>query len=386
MPLSPDGPLVVSGDAVATSSWCDQARSGLASSSASGFLLVLAATATAAVPGISAAGSTPESRRFTAAADAELVMLGPEAPRPHALPPLPAGVSPALISRVVLEQLPLSTMVVNAGVEVAPAVTHDRVGGCQAAACLSTGRALPLQQVQELFRWGEVFGQQWALKQPGALLVVGECVAGGTSTAAALLEGLGVDSRGLVSGSLRQPPHQLRQGLIAQGLQRASAPPTVLELVAAVGDPMQPLVAGLILGCGGASPILLAGGSQMAAVLALAMAMAGSRDQDLAPLLQSTALGTTRWVAQEKDSSLPLLLERIHDHLQLPQLPLAMACSLDFSSCNHPALRDYEAGYVKEGVGAGGLAIVANFAGLYNSQLASLCDQAMDRLYAGGQP
>ena len=51
-------------------------------------LLLLAATETASVPGISAAGATPESRRCTAAADAELLLLGPGTTLPHALPPL----------------------------------------------------------------------------------------------------------------------------------------------------------------------------------------------------------------------------------------------------------------------------------------------------------
>ncbi|MEB3361158.1 MAG: NaMN--DMB phosphoribosyltransferase, partial [Synechococcaceae cyanobacterium] len=89
-------------------------------------LLLLAATDTAAVEGISAAGSTGPSRRFTAAADAELLSLGPRRPRPHALPPLPAGVSPALISRVVLERLGLNALVVDLGCPVAPAVPHLR--------------------------------------------------------------------------------------------------------------------------------------------------------------------------------------------------------------------------------------------------------------------
>ena len=383
MSLSPDGPLLVSGDVTAAANWCDQARQGLDHGA---FLLVLAATATAAVAGISAAGSTPESRRFTAAADGELVVLGPTAPRPHALPPLPAGVSPALISWVVLEQLRLARLVVNAGVEVAPAVAHEQVPGCQPAACLSTGRALPLQRVQDLLRWGEDFGQRWVRRQQGALLVVGECVAGGTSTAAAILRGLGVDEAGLVSGSLRQPPHQLRHQLVAQGLQRAGHPSTALELVAAVGDPMQPLVAGVILGCAGAAPLLLAGGSQMAAVLALALALARARGQPVPPLLRSTAVGTTCWVAREPGSNLALLLERVHGQLRLPQAALAMASSLNFSSCIHPALRDYEAGYVKEGVGAGGLAVVASLAGLSNPRLACLCDQAMDQLRGIDEP
>ena len=382
MVLNPDGPLLVSGDAALATGWCDQAREGLGQGE---FLLVLAATTTAAVAGISAAGSTPASRRFTAAADGELVVLGPAAPRPHALPPLPAGVSPALISWVVLEQLRLARRVVNAGVEVAPAVTHEPVPGCQPAACLSTGRALPLPQVRDLLRWGEDLGRAWVRRQPGALLVVGECVAGGTSTAAAILQGLGVDAAGLMSGSLRQPPHRLRQQLITQGLQRSGHPGTALEVAAAVGDPMQPLVAGVILGCGGGAPLLLAGGSQMVAVLAMAMVLARSRGQSLAPLLRSTAVGTTRWVAREPGSNLALLLERVHGQLGLPLAPLAMASSLEFSPCAHPALRDYEAGYVKEGVGAGGLAIAAGLAGLSNQRLARLCDQAMGQLQGAGQ-
>jgi hypothetical protein len=69
-------------------------------------LLLLAGTDTAAVPGISAAGATPESRRWTAAADAELLLLGPGAKRHHALPPLPAGIQllfPASTTRAQLQ-------------------------------------------------------------------------------------------------------------------------------------------------------------------------------------------------------------------------------------------------------------------------------------------
>ena len=87
-------------------------------------LLLLAATETASVEGISAAGASPRSRRQTAAADAELLLLGPLAERAHGLPPLPAGVTPALISHVVLRDLGLlpHTQVVDLGCPVAPAI------------------------------------------------------------------------------------------------------------------------------------------------------------------------------------------------------------------------------------------------------------------------
>jgi len=64
------------------------------------FFLILAGSQTAEIEGISSAGSTPISRRYTAIADAELLLRGPLNPKRWPLPPLPAGVSPALISYV----------------------------------------------------------------------------------------------------------------------------------------------------------------------------------------------------------------------------------------------------------------------------------------------
>ena len=118
-------------------------------------LLLLAATATAAVPGISAAGATPRARLATAAADAELLLWGPGRRRPHALPPLPAGVSPALISHVVLRELGWleRLQVVDLGCSQAPAVPHLRLPGLESAGpagCLSSGTALAPERVAAL--------------------------------------------------------------------------------------------------------------------------------------------------------------------------------------------------------------------------------------------
>ena len=63
-------------------------------------ILILAGSRTAEVEGISAAGGTPDSRKYTAIADAEFLLNGPSEKTNIFLPPLPAGVSPALISHV----------------------------------------------------------------------------------------------------------------------------------------------------------------------------------------------------------------------------------------------------------------------------------------------
>ena len=146
-----------------------------------------------------------------------------------------------------------------------------------------------------------------------------------------------------------------------------------LALVAAVGDPMQPLAAGLVLAASAQGvPVLLAGGSQMAAVLALALALApAERRSSLLALVQ---LATTVWVAQERGSNLALLLDRIAKRWGVDQPLVPQVAGLRFSHCRSQVLRDYEDGYVKEGVGAGGLALLWERCGHSPQELASACD------------
>jgi len=218
--------------------------------------------------------------------------------------------------------------------------------------------------------------------------VLAECVPGGTTTAQALLTGLGIEAGGIVSGSLHRPAHALKADLVARGLAAAAArspapaeawgmPPDPVAVLAALGDPMQALAAGLLLAAAETGQsVLLAGGSQMAAVLALALALLSP---ELRPrLVALVAIGTTAWVAFETDSDLPLLLRRIGHRWGVD--PLAFAASLRFAGPHHPALLDYERGYVKEGVGAGGLAILWELAGRSPEHLAWACDAACHAL------
>lgn len=339
-------------------------------------LLLLAATDTAAVPGISAAGLTPASRLLTPAADAELMLLGVAGDRRHALPPLPAGVSPAVITHVALRELGLldRSLVVDLGCAVAPAVRHLRLPageGRGAAACVSTGAAMAAARVRALLQRGQRWAQHWPANEP---LVLAECVPGGTTTALAVLQGLGIEAGGLVSGSLRQPAHDLKGALVARGLDQAGirAPASPASVLAAVGDPMQALAAGLVQCLAlRQQPVLLAGGSQMAAVLALALALTPQNQR--ATLASWTLIATTRWVVGDGSSDLPQLLRLIGERWQV-KVNLQVA-TLAFDGCSQAGLRDYERGFVKEGVGAGGLATLWELAGEDPRQLARRCDQ-----------
>jgi NaMN:DMB phosphoribosyltransferase len=188
----------------------------------------------------------------------------------------------------------------------------------------------------------------------------------------------------LVSGSLRHPAHDLKQSLVEQGMAAAGrwlgteGWNDPLAVVAALGDPMQPIAAGLLLEAAGAGvPVVLAGGSQMVAVLALALALAPPDQRSR--LLAATGLATTRWVAHEAGSDLVHLLGLLGQRWQVEE-PLAFRCSLAFPSPCHPALAAYEEGYVKEGVGAGGLAVVWELSGRDPEALARLCSTACARL------
>ena len=341
-------------------------------------LLLLAATRTAEHPGISAAGATPESRRFTALADAELLLEGPDGPRRWPLPPLPAGVSPALLSHVALDCLPLEPHLAVLGLEHPAPFPHLNLEpqAWGPAACLSTGRAMPPERVAWLWRQGLDLGARF---QRPVLLT--ECVPGGTTTAQAVLTALGISVGNLISGSARQPPQELKRMLVEQGLRRASMPPqpSPLAVLAAVGDPFQAVAAGFLVAS--RQPVLLGGGSQMAAVLALALAALKPRArQDLS---RRALLGTTAWLADEqlgpeRQPALGCLLDRVGQHFDVPLC--GVASGVRFHDSSSQLLRDYERGYVKEGVGAGALLLLAQLQGQSLQALVEACEQAVERL------
>ncbi|WOD41043.1 nicotinate mononucleotide-dependent phosphoribosyltransferase CobT [Nodosilinea sp. E11] len=312
-------------------------------------VLTLGFTETGLIEGISAAGATPRDRRYTALADAEFMVNG-LAPGPkYPLPPLQAGASPALISKAVIAGQRIPLVVLNAGLPQSPTVPWVDLGG-KPAQCLSTGAALPLDVVHHLWRQGLAQGKLLGAQSDYILLA--ECVVGGTTTALGLLTGLGLDAAARVNSSHPTCNHDQKQTLVTQGLSRAelSDRPHPLAVAAAVGDPMQPVVAGMALAASRTRPVLLAGGTQMLAVYALMKAIAKAENYAWNP--QNVVVGTTRWVAEDATG----------DTVGLAELTGAclLATQLSFETSRFEALRAYERGFVKEGVGAGGCAIAAS--------------------------
>ncbi|MFH7245009.1 MAG: nicotinate mononucleotide-dependent phosphoribosyltransferase CobT [Spirulina sp.] len=315
--------------------------------------LVLGFTETGLIPGISAAGATPKDRRTTALADAEWMVNGPQ-PRPaFPLPPLQAGASPALISRAVVAGQEIPLTVFNAGLPQPPTVAHIDLEG-QPAQCLTTGQALPLEIVKHLFQAGLHWGETLAAEATTDYLLLAECVVGGTTTALALLQGVGIDAMDRVNSSHPICNHHQKRDIVQQGLAQArqrwhGKSPHPLEVVAAFGDPMQPVVAGMAIAASRTQPVMLAGGTQMLAVYALMTALA---QVDAFPWnRKNVVVGTTRWVAADPTGDTVGLAQAMDACL--------LATDLSFADSRFAALRAYEEGFVKEGVGAGACAIAA---------------------------
>ena len=314
------------------------------------FACVLGFTATCLIEGISAAGKTPADRQYTAIADAEFLANGVCDNPINPLPPLIAGASPVYISRAIVAALDLPLYIFDAGLPTPPTIPHVDLGGIPAA-CLTTGAALPLGIVERLYQVGLVWGEKLAAAAGDGYVVIGECVVGGTTTALSLLSSLGIDAMGKVNSSHPVCNHQQKLEIVTAGLSHLNLPRSPLELVAAIGDPMQVVVAGMAISASRTSGVLLAGGTQMLAVAALIYAIGVERGLTID--YAQIAVGTTTWVAGDPSGDTVALAALI------PHIPL-ISTQLSFADSRYPQLRVYEQGFVKEGVGAGGMAIAAS--------------------------
>lgn len=380
---------------------------------------ILGFTATGLIPGISAAGATPEDRKYTAIADAEFLVNGVTPNPQYPLPPLKAGASPVLISRAVIEAFDLPVYLFNAGLPQPPFVPTIDLGGVPAN-CLTSGNALPLHIVKHLFEQGLKWGEKLASQTNGGYLIISECVVGGTTTALSMLTGLGIPAVGKVNSSHPSCNHVQKWEVVQAGLKKweerelgsgksrifseslsnlstpsfsqFSISTTVdpFKLVAAVGDPMQIAAAGMAIAASRGCGVLLAGGTQMLAVYALARALEAQYPAsalqlppgraELSSLTwkpQQVVVGTTRWVAEDSTGDTIGLAQDIAD------VPL-LATQLNFSQSRYPQLRVYEQGYVKEGVGAGGCAIAAHlYQGWNTVQLLQAIEALVERYCQG---
>lgn len=309
------------------------------------FICVIGTTEVAKIPGVSAAGKYPELTDYTPPADVELLLLG-SCRCIQGIPVTPEGIpTPALITMSALRLADIPALIVNGGVKVKPHIPYLDLGG-RHGGDIRTGKAV--ENVEEILLRAKIAGEN--LSKIVDYLIIGESIPGGTTTALSVMLAMGVDARGKVSSSMPSNPHELKvriveEGLKASAIEFGSLAKDPVRAISRVGDPMIPAFAGLVLGAACRVPVLMAGGTQMGAVLATVKALNEN-------VLSNVAISTTRWVVADRTADLRGIITQIAD------VPI-LAADLNFTRSRFEGLRAYEAGFVKEGVGAGGAAVAA---------------------------
>jgi len=329
----------------------------------------IASTKVSTIPGISIAGANPDATLYTPALDVEYLVLG--SPKTmNTIPVTPEGLpTPAVISRTCLKILGIPLIVVDAGSFVEPRIPHIDLDGRSVGGRIDVEDALPYSSARALYESAKTLGLM--LGSRDVFLVVGESMPGGTTTAMSIMEALGFRAVGRVSSAAPRNPHRLKEEVFRAALRRTglSIPVSdVFEAVSRLGDPLHISIAGFVEGAlERGSFVMLAGGTQMASVLAILRRLNAE--------LRDIVIGTTRWIVEDRQSDLVGLVRDI-----APSVPVVYT-KLSFASSRFPGLRAYEEGYVKEGVGAGDMAVVLHLkAGVDHVKLASEVEAEYSRL------
>jgi len=300
------------------------------------FAFVVSYTATCEIPGITVAGANPDLLKFTPAADAEFLKYG-YCKSIDTIPMTPDGKpTPALLTKIALEAASIPCFVINAGSKVIPKLPCVELG-LEPGKNIAQESALDQKSVKKAVENGRIVGR--SLGSSNDCLIIGESIPGGTTTALGVLKGLGMQA--LVSSSMPQNPTDLKNKTIQNALKRLQSRDPY-NVVAELGDPMIPSVAGILSTASEYTNVILAGGTQMAAVLAFAKNIGFNE--------KNTVICTTSYIVDDKTANLVDTVRQIAD------IPMLVA-KLRLGQSKISGLRSYAEGFVKEGAGAGGASI-----------------------------
>lgn len=317
------------------------------------FMLSLSNTKTANIEGITQAG-VPGMIHLTPTLDSEFLCTG-EVRSLENIAQTPKGVpTPALITRGVHLLSPYGRIeLLDLGLEVTPKLSYFKIHHFDIKPSDNIAKGANIN-AQELFEKGVKFGQSYQCQDE--YIILGESVPSGTTTAMATALGLGYRVDNCFSSSFKNVPNDVREKTLKLALSNIKNKNDIFNVLSKTSDNMLIFNAGFILGLNNRIPLILAGGTQMASVLLVVnkilKLMGGSIETS------NLALCTTKWVAKDENSDIKTLLN-------LPNFSInSYYVDFDFSLTQHPALKLYDEGEAKEGVGAGGALMYAVLNGI----------------------
>lgn len=311
------------------------------------FSFVISYTETCEIPGITIAGADQNSLKYTPAADAEFLHYG-FCKSIDKIPMTPDGKpSPALLTKVALETASIPHVIINAGSKIKPQLPYFQID-LDSGKNISEFPALDSSLVFRAVDYGRIVGR--TLASLTNCLLIGESIPGGTTTALAVMRGLGLDAK--VSSSMPNNPVELKNTVVEKALERFDSDDPFV-IVSNLGDPMIPFVAGMLSSSSEITNVLLAGGTQMAAVLAFAKKIGFNEN--------NTAIGTTCYITNDQTTNFSKVVAEVAD------IPI-LSVNPKLDNSKFEGLRAYSEGFAKEGVGAGGSIIASILKTGINSQ------------------
>jgi len=322
------------------------------------FMLSLSNTHTASIPGITQAG-IPGMLHLTPTLDSEFLCLG-EVRSLENIAKTPKGVpTPALITRAVHLLHPYNNIeLLDLGLEVSPKISYRKIHkfDIEPSRRIDDGAGI---NAMEIFQKGIAFGQSYECKDD--YIILGESVPSGTTTAKATAMALGYDVQNKFSSSFKNVPNDIRSSTINDALKRVKKGDDIFNILSSISDNMLIFNAAFILGLNNKIPIVLAGGTQMACVLLVVNSILKQMDGSIET--SNLSLCTTSWVKNDKHSDIEALINMCDFKIN------TYYSDFNFAFSNHPALKLYDEGEAKEGVGAGGSLMYGFLNGLNTQQI-----------------
>ncbi|MEM0139705.1 MAG: TIGR00303 family protein [Ferroplasma sp.] len=287
------------------------------------FILLAGSSKISLVPGISAAGASPDLMEYTPVLDSEIIQSG-KCKSYDVIPMTAEGIpTPSIITRACNNISGIDTLIVDAGFTMPPHIPYIHTG-CGAAEDFTSKTALP--DYDTISEYGKYIGS--ILDGKYKFIVIAESVPGGTTTAYAVLRALGYNE--MTSSSMKNNPDKIKMELVDRAFKRHKYNGNYEDAIREYGDYMMDLSIS-ISGAIHSSKVIFAGGTQMATVYMLDRKI--NKDND-------RYVFTTGYVMKDAGK----LMQRLCGSN-------IIYSDIDFNGID--GLDYYDKGFVKEGAGFG---------------------------------
>jgi uncharacterized protein (TIGR00303 family) len=322
------------------------------------YLLGGSVTQTALIDGLSQAG-IPGYLHLTPTLDMEFVCDG----IPYSLDGVaetPKGVpTPGITVRAIEELTPFAELVnLDLGLTDLPKCKNGELKEFDIPVSGDISKDCNIN-AKEIFEKGREYGRSFEPK--GDYTILAESTPAGTTTAYATAEALGYRAEGLFSSSFKDAPSSLKRTVVDSALARIDKGADIWKILSTVSDNMLIFSAGFASTASLKNEVVLAGGTQMSACLCILDKLTSQGEIEFNE--KNISLMTTRWVYEDENSDIGAILSQLKIDVS------AFYSDFSFETSNHPALKLYDTGEAKEGVGLGAALCYADFNGVSNSQI-----------------